>query len=292
MSARDVFSEQELAELRGFPGISPEELIRFFTLTGADEAFVRSMRQPATVLGVAVQLCTLPWLGFVPDGVAAAPGVAVERVGSRLGISTGVLAGYGRREQTRTDHLRAVMSYLGWRTADELSLKELDEFLLARAMEHDSPSLLFRLACQHLITARVVRPGPVKLLERVAAARARAERETFDRIAHLLTPARRVELDGLLVTDPEIGMTRLRWLSTGPTEASAAAVKTEVRKLVFLRGLDAHTVGLSALPAERRRHLAAVERRSSVPALTRRDPQRRYPIVLTVLAQSATDVLD
>lgn len=92
MSARDVFSEQELAELRGFPGISPEELIRFFTLTGADEAFVRSMRQPATVLGVAVQLCTLPWLGFVPDGVAAAPGVAVERVGSRLGISTGVLA--------------------------------------------------------------------------------------------------------------------------------------------------------------------------------------------------------
>jgi len=39
-----------------------------------------------------------------------------------------------------------VMSYLGWRTADELSLKELDEFLLARAMEHDSPSLLFRLA--------------------------------------------------------------------------------------------------------------------------------------------------
>lgn len=292
MSARDVFSEQELAELRGFPGISPEELIRFFTLTGADEAFVRSMRQPATVLGVAVQLCTLPWLGFVPDGVAAAPGVAVERVGSRLGISTGVLAGYGRREQTRTDHLRAVMSYLGWRTADELSLKELDEFLLARAMEHDSPSLLFRLACQHLITARVVRPGPVKLLERVAAARARAERETFDRIAHLLTPARRVELDGLLVTDPEIGMTRLRWLSTGPTEASAAAVKTEVRKLVFLRGLDAHTVGLSALPAERRRHLAAVGRRSSVPALTRRDPQRRYPIVLTVLAQSATDVLD
>jgi uncharacterized protein DUF4158 len=104
------------------------------------------------------------------------------------------------------------MSYLGWRSADGLSLKELDEFLLARAMEHDSPSLLFRLACAHLITARVVRPGPVKLLERVAAARARAERETYDRIAHLLTPARRVELDELLVTDPRIGMTRLRWL--------------------------------------------------------------------------------
>jgi hypothetical protein len=80
--------------------------------------------------------------------------------------------------------------------------------------------------------------------------------------------------------------------ATGQTEASAAAVKTEVRKLEFLRGLDAHSVDLSTLPAERRRHLAAVGRRSSVPALTRRDPQRRYPIVLNLLAQSATDVLD
>lgn len=292
MSTRDVFSEQELARLRRFPEISQEELIRFFTLTAADEAFVRSTRRPTTVLGVAVQLCSLPWLGFVPDEVGAAPMVVVTRLADRLGISAGELAGYGQREQTRTDHLRTVMSYLGWRTADEQSLKELDEFLLARALEHDSPSLLFRLACEHLITARVVRPGPVKLLERVASARARAERETHDRIAHLLTAVRRAALDGLLVVDPELGMTRLRWLGTGPTEASAVAVKTEVKKLQFLRGLDAHTLDLSGLPAERRRHLAAVGRRSSVPALTRRDPQRRYPIVLTLLAQSAVDVLD
>lgn len=62
MSTRDVISEQELAGLRRFPEISREELIRFFTLSAADEAFVRSMRRPATALGVAVQLCALPWL--------------------------------------------------------------------------------------------------------------------------------------------------------------------------------------------------------------------------------------
>ncbi|MDQ6948254.1 MAG: DUF4158 domain-containing protein, partial [Actinomycetota bacterium] len=28
-------------------------------------------------LGLAVQLCTLPWLGFVPDDVASAPPAAV-----------------------------------------------------------------------------------------------------------------------------------------------------------------------------------------------------------------------
>ena len=127
----------------------------------------------STVLGLAVQLCTLPWLGFVPDDVGAAPPVAVARLASRLGIPAGELAGYGRGSRPEPI-ICGWCAYLGWRTADALALKELDEFLLARAMEHDSPTLLFRLACEYLISARVIRPGPVTLLERVASARARA----------------------------------------------------------------------------------------------------------------------
>ncbi len=182
--------------------------------------------------------------------------------------------------------------YLGWRTADELALKELDEFLLARALEHDSPTLLFRLACEYLISVRVIRPGPVALVERVAHARVQAQRETFDRLAHQFTPERCTQLDALLTVDPAIGATRLRWLATGPVEASAAAVKAEVAKLEFLRGLGADDVDLTVLPAERRRFLAAMGRRLTGQGLERRDPQRRYPILLTVVAQSASDVLD
>jgi len=173
VSTRDVFSDAELGRLRGFPEISREELVRYFTLSGADEAFVRAKRRPGTVLGVAVQLCTLPWLGFVPDELSAAPTIAVARVATQLGVDAGEMTGYGEREQTRTDHLREVVAYLGWCSADPRTLTEVDEFLLVRAMEHDAPSLLFRLACEQLITARVVRPGPVKLLERVATARGR-----------------------------------------------------------------------------------------------------------------------
>jgi hypothetical protein len=35
-----VFSDEELAQLRGFPEITRDELIRFFTLTSANRAFV------------------------------------------------------------------------------------------------------------------------------------------------------------------------------------------------------------------------------------------------------------
>ncbi len=79
-----------------------------------------------------------------------------------------------------------------------VAMKELEEFLQARAMEHDSPSLLFQLACEYLISARVIRPGVVRLAKKVA---------------HLLTTDRTGELDRLTKFDAGLGMTRLAWLT-------------------------------------------------------------------------------
>ena len=191
-----VFSDEDLERLRSFPEINREELIRFFTLTPADVEFIDPGRGrgPSDRLGLAVQLCTLPWLGFVPDAVSSAPAVAVARLTERLQVPVSELRAYGERDQTRTDHLRSAARYLGWRQASALEVAELDEFLLARALEHDSPTLLFRLACEHLISAQVIRPGVVTVLERVATAREAASGETLDRVAHLLTTQRQGEL--------------------------------------------------------------------------------------------------
>jgi hypothetical protein len=57
MATRDVFSEDEQAQLRAFPEIGRVELIRHFTLTDADAAFLRRFRTGRNVLGAAVQLC-------------------------------------------------------------------------------------------------------------------------------------------------------------------------------------------------------------------------------------------
>lgn len=67
MSAQ-VFADEELERLREFPEIGRDDLVRFFTLTEADMAFVDPVRGrgPAARLGLSLTLCTLPWLGFVP----------------------------------------------------------------------------------------------------------------------------------------------------------------------------------------------------------------------------------
>lgn len=287
-----VFSDAELEALRGFPEITAAELIRYFWLAQPDLEFARRRHGPRNQLGVAVQVAVLGWLGFVPDDLAAAPAAGVGSLAEQLGVPFEVFADYGRRDQTRTDHLREVAAFLGWRTPGAVDLKELDLFLLARAMEHDSPSVLFRLACEYLRSAQLIRPGPVVLVERVASARAAAKTATYERVERLLTRERCAELDELLVVDPEVGHTRLFWLGDGATQASPAAVKSEVAKLAFLRGLGADRMDLSAVPAERRRFLAGIGRRSTAQALVRREDERRYPILLAFLAETAVEVLD
>jgi len=155
-------------------------------------------------------------------------------------------------------------------------MKELEQFLLDRAMEHDSPALLFNLAAEYLISAKVIRPGVVTLMEMVGAARAGAGELIFEQVAHLLTGQVRSDLDRLLQFDAG--------------EAPAPGVKTSIEKLEFLRAIDAHLLDLPMLPTERRRFLAAVGRRSTVQALERRE-KRRYPILLALVAQSAADQL-
>ena len=111
--ATRVLADEDLEALRGFPEIGREELARFFTLTPADVAFIDPGRGrgPADRLGLAVTLCSLPWLGFVPDDVAAAPQAAVVRLAGRLQVDPAALRLYGRRAKTRTEHLRLAARY-------------------------------------------------------------------------------------------------------------------------------------------------------------------------------------
>lgn len=289
-------SDAELARLSGYPAeVADEDLIAYFTLSGADRRWVRERhRGPANRLGLALQLTTLPWLGFIPADLAAAPAAAVARLAGQLDVDPAAIAGYGGwREETRREHRREVLARLGWRTAGTGELKLLDEFLLARAMEHDAPTLLLRLACDWLHGERIVRPALDPLSRRVAAAREAAQAETYQRLAALLDLARGRMLDRLLEPDPQLGSSRLVWLRRGATATTTEAFRGEAAKLAFLTGeLHADRLDLSMLPAGRRRYLAGIGRRSTAQALAWAEVTRRHPVLLATVTEAYVEVLD
>lgn len=164
------------------------------------------------------------------------------------------------------------------------------EFLLARALEHDAPTLLLQMACDWLRGEHIVRPAVDAPARLVASARDAARAETYHRLRPLLSPPRPRQLDGLLDVDPDLGITRLTWLRRGATAATPEVLKAEIDKLEFLRGHGADTLDLSRLPAGRRRLLAEIGRTNQ--ALQRADIDRRHPVLLATLAETYVEVLD
>ena len=200
-------SDAELARLSSWPDeIAEHDLVTFFTLTSDEVAWLRGNVRVENRLGATVQLCTLPWLGWVPDDLTGCPSAAVSRLGGQLGLAPNevpeLLASYGGWEgRTRRDHRALVLTRLGWRTCGSRERKQLDAFLLARALEHDAPGVLLQMACDWLRHERIMRPSVDTLSRRVAAARDGARAQTYHRLVPLLDPPRRVRLDALRDVD-------------------------------------------------------------------------------------------
>jgi TnpA family transposase len=107
-------------------------------LSGSDLEFVRKQRGDHNRLGFALQLCGLRYLGFCPDDLVTAPPAAITFVADQLQVTPAALRTYGVRPQTRTGHLQQIQRYLGFHDATREDLRELAEWLLARALEHDT----------------------------------------------------------------------------------------------------------------------------------------------------------
>jgi TnpA family transposase len=286
-------SSAERERLERFPAeVSPADLIAFFTLSPSDLAQVPVRAAPYNRLGFALQLCALRYLGFSPDDLTTAPVDVLQHLAKQVMASPDSVPEYGRRPQTRTDHLQAIIPYLGFRKATPADLDVFDKWLMERALEHDKPTLLFQLAREKLLQEKILRPGVTSLERLIVAVRQAAETETYRRLEPLLLESRRTLLDKVSAVDETRGRSLLAWLQQGTASNSPKAILGSLEKLEFLKSHGVDGWDLTALTPNRRKFLAQLARRSTNQALQRMAPDRRYPILAAFLQQSVVDITD
>ena len=155
-----LFTEAERARRNRFPDVIVyEDLVTFFTLSERDLRSIPRSREPHNRLGYALQLCTLRFMGFVPDDRRSAPPDAVAFVAQQLAVAPHVLATYGARAQTRQEHLLTVQTHLGYRKVGRDDVRTLADWLLERALEHDKPTLRERLVRSLLLPRQLLAAG-------------------------------------------------------------------------------------------------------------------------------------
>lgn len=120
------FSTREREHLNCFPdNIEHNDLITFFTLSDFDREVIPIYSNATNQLGFALQLCALRFMGFFPDDLQTVAFPVIKYVASQINIDPKALAEYGSRAHTRTDHQKKIMTYLGYRRADDKHLEEL-----------------------------------------------------------------------------------------------------------------------------------------------------------------------
>ena len=184
-----IFSETELARLASFPEEIPgDDLIRAFTLTGADRDLVAIRRGAANRLGLALQLCALRYLGFVPRNLSAAPRSAACFVADQLEVSPDEIQSYARREQTRFTALHRGSGTPRLLDAPVTGLGRTRSLAGSNGplSTMDAPKVLFRLARERLRTERLVFPAPDRIVRLVSSARGRAQERTYTLVEPLL----------------------------------------------------------------------------------------------------------
>lgn len=286
-------TEAERERLDGFPAqIVPGDIETYFTLSRADRVQIPRTTSAANRLGFALQLGTLRFLGFCPDDLSTIPEAVAAYVARQLDVAPSDLARYGRRGQTRTEHLRQIRRYLGFRKATAGDLSRLECWLVDRALEHDRPTLLLRLACEHLLGLRIERPGVTHLERLIASARQRAQQETYRRLAPILTRDCKARLDGLLTVDAATGRSNLAWLQQSAATYTPPMILATLEKRACCRRWGVDRWDVSSLTPNRLKFLAQIARRSTNQALQRMPEQRRYPILVAFLYQTLIDLTD
>jgi hypothetical protein len=276
----------ERERLSRFPDVvSPPDLMTYFALSDNDQAFIDPYRSDSHRLGVALQLCSMRYLGFCPVQISTAPQEVISSLAAQLHVPSETLGAYGSRAKTRQGHVQEVLSYLRFRRFQPDDQAALQAWLLERALEHDKPTLLLHMACEHLKQQQLMRPG-VTILERlVVSARLQAHHESFRRLHPLLSQTVMDFLDSLLALEPDSGRTTLYTLRQHATTNTPAALVRALDTRALLQQWDIDQWDLTRLNPNRQKFLARLGRKYTAQALRRMGPERRYPILVAFLKQ-------
>lgn len=113
MPRRLVLTASERESLFALPE-NQDDLIRYYTFNAHDLSIIRLHRGDVNRLGFAIQLCYMRYPGIIL-GFAERPfGPLLNMVARQLNIGADHWEAYGRREQTRREHLAELQSIFGF----------------------------------------------------------------------------------------------------------------------------------------------------------------------------------
>jgi hypothetical protein len=151
--------------------IDEATLVRCFTLTDTQFAWLKSRRGAHNKLGIALQWLWLEYLGWQPTTFTGSPNGVTRFVAQQLDIEPTVLVDYGQHETFWREHMREVRQAAKWREFNTAEREQVGEFILPQAIQNNDKTNLLRAMMDWCHREKVIRPGLTTLEELIRTIR-------------------------------------------------------------------------------------------------------------------------
>jgi hypothetical protein len=291
MPRRELLTPAERAQLLAFP-TEESELIRRYTLSRPELAYVRAHRGAQNRLGIAIQLCYLQHPGRILTEDETPPPALLGMVAAQIKVSPAHWDLYAGRDQTRREHQREAIHRLGLTLFGAPQYRELCEWLVPTAMQTTQGITLAEAAIAEIRRTRWVVP-PVRVIERlVSEAATRAQRRVFQLLTDSLSDEQRTALDGLLELRGEAPYSTLAWLKFPAGAPSARAVLAHIERLNIIRAIGLPGNLEKRIHQNRLLRLAREGAQTAVYHLRDYEPGRRYATLVAILLDTSATLTD
>ena len=223
----------------GFLGVPTDEetLIRHYTLGQAELDLIQTKIAPHNQLGLAIQLCLMSHPGRAWRHGETLPAPFVTFVAEQVAVPSNALADYMQRDTTRREHATEAQRHLGLHPANRQDRRAALKTAIAAAASTDKGQPIAEAIIAAFAERHALLPA-ADTLDRIGrAGRAVARKHMEVALLDGFTSEGLARLDGLLVVDPSIRLTRFAWLRALPEAPSEKNLLALLDRLTFVRSL-------------------------------------------------------
>jgi hypothetical protein len=282
---------------------SRPELERFFFLDDDDHDLIALRRADSHKLGMAVQICTVRYIGlFLTEDPLAVPWEVVQYLAEQLGIEDASCAKkYTERKTTTYEHSWEIQRRFHYVEFDDRDAgRRFRSFLYGRAWTYaEGPVALLNHSVAWLRRNRVLPPGVSVLARQVSEARTAADRRLHSAVANAVRRADHslpAAMARLLEVPEGKRLSEKERLRQPPTRSTGTAMARALERVDEISSFQLGRVNLSRIPVNRLSTLARYGLLSKAQTIERAKDPRQTALLAAVLrnleAQAIDDALD
>lgn len=256
---------------------SADQLARYFHLDDTDQAMVKPRRGDHNRLGLALQICTVRFLGTFLDDPTDVPAGVVAHHRRQLRIADSInLSREMKRRGTHHEHAQEIKRHNGYRDfSDQPEHFRLVRWLYVRAwLSVERPGMLFDLITARLVGRKVLLPGVTVLARLVALVRDRVAAHLWRVLAASPSVEQRARLETLVLVPEESCQSPLDRYRRGPTRVSGSALIAALDRLAEIRALGVGELLLPRVPSGRLKALTRYAAAARAQAIARMPDDR------------------